>query len=178
MTWTDQLGNLLKQYTSGGAAAQPAPDVHAHFDQVAQAAPTSFIAESLAAAFKSDKTPAFGQMLSTLFNNSNGDQKAGMINQLLSSVNPTALTQVLSGAGLAGLVGAGNAQVTPDQAQKLPPEVVQQLATHAQNSDPSVVDSVSSFYAQHAALIKTLGGTALTIALAKVAERQNNTRTV
>jgi len=27
MTWTDEVGNLLKQYTSGGAAAaaQPAP---------------------------------------------------------------------------------------------------------------------------------------------------------
>jgi hypothetical protein len=81
MDWTDQLGNMLKQYTSGGAAAQPAPDVHAHFDQVAQAAPTSVIAEALTAAFNSDKTPAFGQMLSTLFSNSTGDQKAGMINR-------------------------------------------------------------------------------------------------
>ena len=172
MTWTDKLGNLLKQYTSGGAAAAPAPDVHAHFDQVAQVAPTSAIAEGLTAAFNSDKTPAFGQMLSTLFNNSSGDQKAGMINQLLSSVPPGTLTQILSGAGLAGLVGAGKTQLTPDQAQKLSPEAVQQLATHAQNSNPSVVESVSTFYAQHTTLIKTLGGAALTVALAKVAERQ------
>lgn len=175
MSWTDKLGNLLQQYTSGGAAAQPAPDVHAHFDQLAQSAPTSVIAEGLAAAFKSDKTPAFGQMISTMFTNSNGNQKAGMLNQLLSSVNPATLTQVLSGAGLAGLVGGGNAQLTPDQAQKITPEVVQQLATHAQNTNPSVVDSVSSFYAQHATLIKTLGGTALTVAMAKVAERRNST---
>jgi hypothetical protein len=173
MSWTDKLGNLLQQYTSGGAAAQPAPDVHAHFDQLAQSAPTSVIAEGLAAAFKSDKTPAFGQMISTMFTNSNGDQKAGMLKQLLSSVNPATLTQVLSGAGLAGLVG-GNTQLTPDQAQKISPEVVQQLATHAQNANPSVVESVSSFYAQHATLIKTLGGTALTVAMAKVAERQNS----
>jgi hypothetical protein len=172
MDWADQLGNMLKQYTSGGAAAQPAPDVHTHFDQVAQAAPTSVIAEGLTAAFNSDKTPAFGQMLSTLFNSSNGDQKAGMINQLLSSVSPGSLTQILSSVGLAGLVGAGNTQLTPDQAQKLSPETVQQLATHAQNSNPSVVESVSNFYAQHTTLIKTLGGAALTVALAKVAERQ------
>ncbi|MGA8678273.1 MAG: hypothetical protein WB621_23895 [Candidatus Acidiferrales bacterium] len=172
MTWTDKLGNLLKQYTSGGAAAAPAPDVHAHFDQVAQVAPTSAIAEGLTAAFNSDKTPAFGQMLSTLFNNSSGDQKAGVINQLLSSVPPGTLTQILSGAGLAGLVGAGKTQLTPDQAQKLSPEAVQQLATHAQKSNRSVVESVSSFYAQHTTLIKTLGGAALTVALAKVAERQ------
>ena len=172
MDWTDQVGNMLKQYTSGGAAAQPAPDVHAHFDQVAQAAPTSVIAEGLTAAFNSDKTPAFGQMLSSLFSNSTGDQKVGMINQLLTSVSPGILTQILSGAGLAGLLGAGKTQLTPDQAQKLSPEVVQQLATHAQSSNPSVVESVSNFYAQHPTLVKTLGGAALTVALAKIAERQ------
>jgi len=175
MTWTDQVGNLLKQYTSGGAAAAPAPDVHAHFDQVAQAAPGSVIAEGLAAAFNSDKTPAFGQMLTTLFSNSSNDQKAGMLSHLLSAVPPGALTQFLSEAGLAGLLGAGKTQLSPEQAGNVSPEAVQQLATHAQTANPSVVESVSSFYAQHAALIKTLGGTALTIALAKVAERQKQT---
>jgi hypothetical protein len=172
MTWTDQIGNLLKQYTSGGAAAAPAPDVHAHFDQVAEAAPTSVLAEGLSAAFKSDQTPAFGQMLSTLFNNSSGEQKAGIINQIMSSVPPGTLTSLLSGAGLAGILGKGATQLTPEQAQKISPEAIQQLATQAHNADPSIVDSVSTFYAQHSTLIKTLGGTALTIALAKVAEKQ------
>jgi hypothetical protein len=172
MTWTDQIGSLLKQYTSGGAAAAPAPDVHAHFDQVAQAAPISEIADGLSAAFKSDKTPAFGQMLSTLFNNSNGDQKAGVINQLLASVPPGTLTTLLSGAGLAGVLGQGSTQVTPEQAQKISPEAVQQLATQAHSANPSVVDSVSNFYAQHTTLVKTLGGAALTVCLAKVAEKQ------
>jgi hypothetical protein len=172
MTWTDQIGNLLKQYTSGGAAAAPAPDVHAHFDQVAEAAPASAIADGLSAAFKSDKTPAFGQMLSTLFNNSNGDQKAGVINQLLASVPPGTLTTLLSGAGLAGVLGQGTTQVTPEQAQKISPEAVQQLATQAHSTNPSVVDSVSNFYAQHSTLVKTLGGAALTVCLAKVAEKQ------
>ena len=91
-----------------------------------------------------------------------------MINKLLSSVSPSTLTQVLSGAGLM----SGNAQLTPDQAQKLSPEAVQQLATHAQKANPSVVETVSNFYSQHTTLVKTLGGAALTIALAKVAERQ------
>jgi hypothetical protein len=95
-----------------------------------------------------------------------------MVNQRLSSVKPAMLTQILSGVGLAGLAGSGDTQLTPEQAQKLSPEAVQQLATHAQNSNPSVVDSVSTFYAQHTTLIKTLGGAAMTVALAKVAERQ------
>lgn len=164
----------LEQYTSGGAAAAPAPDVHAHFDQVAEAAPSSALAEGLSAAFKSDQTPAFGQMLSTMFNSSSGEQKAGIINQIMSSVPPGTLTSLLSGAGLASILGggAGTPQITPEQAQKISPEAVQQLATQAHNADPSIVDSVSTFYAQHTTLIKTLGGTALTIALAKVAEKQ------
>jgi hypothetical protein len=130
MGWMDKVGGLLKQYTSGGAATAPAPDVHAHFDEVAQAAPSSAIAEGLTAMFNSDKTPAFGQMLSTLFNNSSGEQKAGMVNQLLSSVNPAMLTQILGSVGLAGVAASGNSQLTPDQAQKLSPEAVQQLAAH------------------------------------------------
>ena len=69
-------------------------------------------------------------------------------------------------------MGRSGAQITPEQAQKLSPEIVQQLATHAEKSNPSIVDSLSSFYAQHAGLVKTLGGAALTVALAKVAERQ------
>jgi hypothetical protein len=38
----------LKQYSSGGAATQTAPDVNAHFDEVAKAAPASVIADGLA----------------------------------------------------------------------------------------------------------------------------------
>lgn len=169
MSWFNQIGNMLKQYSSGGAAAAPAPDVHAHFDQVAQAAPKGVVADGLAAAFRSDRTPAFGEMLSTLFSNSNGDQKAGMLNQLLPFVHPGMLSQVLSGIGLGS--GGKTQELTPEQAQQISPEQVQQLAAHAESSNPSVVDSVSSFYAQHGTLVKTLGGTALSVLLAKVAQR-------
>jgi hypothetical protein len=170
MSWLGQVGLLLKQYTSGGAATAPAPDVHAHFDQVAEVAPSGTIAEGLAAAFRSDKTPAFGEMLSTLFANSNGDQKAGILNQILSSVNPSILSQLLAGAGLTGLVGGAGAKLTPEQAQQVSPEMVQQLATHAEKTNPTIIDSVSTFYAEHSSLVKTLGGAALSIALAKIAE--------
>jgi hypothetical protein len=59
MSGTDKVGSLLKQYTTaGGAAAQSAPDVHAHFDEVSQAVPSKTLAEGIAAAFRSDSTPA------------------------------------------------------------------------------------------------------------------------
>jgi hypothetical protein len=173
MSWMDKVGGLLKQYTSGsGAAAAPAPDVHSHFDQVAEAAPTSTIAEGLAAAFHSDQTPAFGNMVSSLFANSNGAQKAGLLNQLMGSVNPAMLTQLLAGTGLASVLQGGATQLTPEQAQQVTPEMIQQMAAHAEKANPSIIESCSAFYAQHATLVKTLGGAALTIAMAKVAERQ------
>jgi hypothetical protein len=175
MSWMNQVGNILKQYSSGGAAAgtQTAPDVNAHFDEVAKAVPSGTLADGIAAAMRSDKTPALGDMVSSMFGQSNGEQKAGLLNQLLGSLNPAALTQILSSAGLGGLSGmlTGNTQITPEQAQQVPPEVVQQMANHAEKNSPSIVDTLSNFYAQHPTLVKTLGGAALSIALAKVAQR-------
>jgi hypothetical protein len=173
MPWMDQVGSLLKQYTSGGAAtaAAPAPDVHAHFDQVAGAAPCSAIAEGLAAAFHSDQTPAFGTMLSGLFANSTGEQKAGLLNHLLANVNPAMLSSIAGGGALAGLLKGGATPITPEQAQQISPEALQEIAAKAKAADPSIVDTVSNFYAQHTTLCKTLGGAALSIALAKVAQR-------
>jgi hypothetical protein len=112
------------------------------------------------------------QIVSTLFSQSNGEQKAGVLNHLLGSVGPGTLAQLAGGGALASLLAGGAKQITPDQAQNISPEMVQQLATHAEKADPSIVDKASAFYAQHTTLIKTLGGTALSIALAKVAEQQ------
>ena len=166
----DQITDVLKQYAGG--SAQVPPNVNEHFDQVAQAAPPSSIAEGIAAAFRSDQTPAFGQMLSGLFGQSNGEQKAGMLNQLVASLGPGVLSQLAGGGVLAGLLGGGAKAFTPEQAQEVSPDLVQQLAAHAEKSDPSIVDKASAFYAQHPTLVKTLGGAALSIALTKLAQRR------
>ncbi|MGA3301264.1 MAG: hypothetical protein ABSD87_14365 [Candidatus Acidiferrales bacterium] len=173
MPWMDQVGNLLKQYTGGAAAAAaPAQDVNAHFDQVAAAAPAGTLAAGLAAAFHSDQTPAFGNMLSGLFANSTGEQKAGLLNQLMANVTPAMLSSIAGGGALAGLLKSGG-QITPEQAQQVSPEAVQQIAAQAKAANPSIVDTVSNFYAQHTTLCKTLGGAALSICLAKVAQHTN-----
>jgi hypothetical protein len=145
-----------------------------HFDQVAQTAPPNAIADGLSAMFKSDQTPAFGNMVSSLFSGSNGEQKAGMLNQLIASVGAGTVAQMAGGGALASLLGGGANQITPQQAQDVSPEVVQQIAAHAEKTDPSIVDKASAFYAQHSTLVKTLGGVALSVALAKVAERQRS----
>ena len=165
----DSVSELLKQYAGGTANSTNTPD---HFEQVSKAASPDMIADGLAAVFRSDQTPAFGNLVGNLFSQSNSEQKAGLLSQLLGSVGPGALAQIAGGGALASLLKGGTNQITSDQAQTVSPETVQQLAAHAEKSDPSVIDRASSFFAQHPTLIKTLGGAALSIALAKVAERQ------
>ena len=58
------LGSLLQQYVGGAA---PTANVQEHFDQVAQNAPPEAVSDGLAAAFHSDSTPPFGQMVGQLF---------------------------------------------------------------------------------------------------------------
>lgn len=169
MSLLDSLKDVLNQY--GNSATQNSAKAPEHFDQVSQVAPPNLIAEGLAAVFHSDQTPAFGNLVGSLFSQSSGQQKAGLLNQLLASVGPSALSQLAGGGALASLLN-GAKQITPEQANQIPPDVVQQIATHAEKSDPSIIDKASAFYAEHPTLIKTLGGAALSIALAKVAERQ------
>lgn len=165
------LMDMLKQY-AGGSGPTSEADVHQHFDQVAQSVPQSAMAEALSHAFRSDQTPAFGQMIGSMFSQSNGVQKAGVLNQLLSSVGPGALASMGGGGLLSSLLAGGGRQLTPEQAQTISPETVQQLASHAERTDPSIVDKASSFYSQHPGLVKTLGAGVLSIAMAKLAQRQ------
>ena len=165
------LKDKLKQYAGGSGPTNEA-DVHEHFDQAAQSVPQSAMADALSHAFRSDQTPAFGQMIGSMFSESNGEQKAGMLNQLLSSVGPCALASLGGGGMLSSLLAGGTRQLTPEQAQTISPETVQQLASHAERTDPSIVDKASSFYAQHPTLVKTLGASVLSIAMAKLAQRR------
>ncbi len=178
MDWMNQLGGMLQQYA--GANANQAPQtVRDDYDQFAQAAPQSAIAEGLSAAFRSDQTPPFGNMVAQMFGNANGQQRAGILNSLIAAAGPALLSQMLSRgggggglSGLAGLLGGGQQQVTPEQAEQVSPEAVQEIAAQAEQKDPSVVDQISNFYSEHPTLVKTLGGAALTIALAKIAQQQ------
>jgi len=184
MDWMSQLSGVLQQYTGAGAAPARS-NVPDDFDQIAQTAPQSELADGLAAAFRSDQTPDFGQMAGQLFNNSNGEQRAGILNTLIRAAGPMILSQVLSrqtgsnaGGGLSGLIekltNGQQTQVTPEQAEQIPAEAVQEIAAQAEKKDPSIIDHVSNFYAEHPTLVKTLGAAALTIALSQIAKRQTS----
>lgn len=187
MDWMKDLSGLLEQYN--GARPDQAPDtVDDDFQQVAQNAPQPALSEGLAAAFRADETPEFGQMAANLFNKSDPQQQAGLLNMLLRYAGPAILGKVLGGGGGAATGGAGGGgglsdlinvftgggqqEVTPEMAQQIPPEAVQEIADKAQKEDPSIIDRISDFYAEHPTLVKTLGTAALTIALSKIAQRQ------
>jgi hypothetical protein len=133
--WINQVGDLLGQY--GGTAAQRAPDtVYEDFDQLAQTAHSRRLADGLAEAFRSDRTPPFGQMLGQLFGQSGGQQRANILNTLIATLGPTLVAQLLSrrgASGLAGLLGGGQHQITPEQAEQVPPEAVQEIAAQARS---------------------------------------------
>lgn len=91
----------------------------------------------------------------------------GMLGGLLGGGGSSALAGLLGGGG-------GGGQISADMADKIPTDVVEQMAQHAAEHDPSVMDKLSAIYAEHPTLIKTLGGAALTIALSKIANSQKN----
>jgi hypothetical protein len=165
MDWMNKVGGILQQY-AGSAAPQAPADINQHFDNVAEAVPQHVLAQGLSEAFQSNQTPAFGQMVGSLFSRSNPEQKRGILNHLLAGAGPSAVAW-LAGKGLSGLV-SGSGQVTPAAAAQVSPDNVAELATQAQKQDPSIIDSVSSFYAQHPALVKGLGLAALSIVMAKM----------
>jgi hypothetical protein len=169
------IGNLLKQYL-GATPAQSSPEVDQHFQQAAQVAPHEALSHGLAEAFRSDQTPPFGQMLAQLFAQSSPQQQAAILTQLFSTLGPGVLSSLAAAGGagnLAALSAGGQSQVTPQQATQVSPQAVQQLASQAEQTNPSIIDVMSSFYAQHPGLVKTLGGGALTLIMAKMAERLN-----
>lgn len=172
------LTDILQQYVGASASGDQAAD---HYAQVAAAAPTGALSSGLAAAFNSDQTPPLGDMVGQLFGQSNAQQQAGVLNQILASAGPALLATLAGGAlgrfinPAGGAAAPGQAaQITPDQASQLSPEQVKEIVEHAQRHDPGITDTLSSFYAQHTGLVKTLGGAALAIALAKVADHMRS----
>ena len=170
MDWMNVIGGLL----GGGQTPSPG-QMEQHYDQMSQATPTSMIANGLAAAFRSDQTPAFAQMAAQLFGASSSGQQASMLNTLLATAGPAVLSSLLSSGsvpGLSSLLGRGGSrELTPNEVAQVPPEEIQHLAEHVEKHDPSIVDRMSELYAQHPDAVKTLGSAALAIAMAAIAKQ-------
>jgi hypothetical protein len=166
MSSLSSILGLLQQY-AGANPANPPANAQNDFQQVAQAAPQDHLASGIAEAFRSNQTAAFPEMLANLFGQSNGQQRAGILNQLASAAGP-ALAGGAAGS-LAGLFQGGS--ISPQQAEQVSPEAVQQLAAHAQNANPSIIDQASNFYAQHPQLVQGLGAGALALIMSHISKR-------
>lgn len=164
------LLDILKQYAD--PSSMPGGDVQDHFNQVAQQADPQDLGAGIASAFRSDATPAFGQMVGSLFGHSNPQQQAGVLDQLLRSVGPGALSSVAGGVLGRVLGGGPAASVTPQQASQVSPADVTAIAAQAEQRDGSIVDKIGAFYSQHPQLVQTLGTAALGIVMRNMSNRQ------
>ena len=164
------LGNLLQQYLGGQNNANAGRAID-DFDQVAQNTPRPAMAQGVTEALRSDQTPPFPQMVSQLFDKSDPNQRAGMLNQLISGIGPGLLGSIGGGA-LSGLFRGNEAPaaITPEQAATMSPEQVREIAEKAEQDNPTIVERMGDFYAEHPQLVKTIGGAALAILLGRVAQ--------
>ena len=173
MSLFDQLGGMLQQYAGGNTPANPQQATE-HLDQVARQASPATLSSALTQVFQSPQTGTFGQNISNLFQQSNPQQRAGILNQLLPALGAGGLSSLggLLGSGLGNLGGGASQQVSPEAAQQVSPQAVEQIANHAQQQNPSVMQQAGDFYAQHPTLVKALGAGAAVFALKHIAESQ------
>lgn len=170
MSWLDAISDLAQRYSGAGGGTSAAPQApQDDYQAVVRHAPQEEVANGLSQAFRSDRTPAFPEMVSNLFAKSDPNQRAGLLNRLLSGIGPGALAGLPGGLG--GLLG-GRGEIGPEQTSQLSPGDVQEIASQAEKHNPSVVDQVSSFYSQHPQVVQALGGLALTIAMQHMMRRR------
>jgi len=161
--------DILQQYADPAHA--PTARVDQHFDQVAQQASPQDLGNGVAAAFRSDATPPFGQMIGDLFGRSDPQQRAGILNQIIRSVGAGGLASVAGGVLGRVLGGSGGnvpTTITPEQASQISPADASVIAAHAEKKDPTIMDRAGEFYAQHPQLVKGLGAAALAIVLGQM----------
>jgi len=170
MNWMTQLGSVLDTYHSAQPQRAPAT-VDRDFDRLSEIAPRETVADGLAAAFRSDATPPFPQMLGQMFGRSAGPQRANILNMLMASVGPALLQQILSRRGRPQPEPSSQ-PVTPEVADQVSTQEVEELARHAEERDPSILERISRTYAEQPQIIKTLGAAALTVALARIAQKR------
>lgn len=159
--------DILKPY------ADRPTDATTDFDEIAPQVPKDVMGAGIADAFRSDRTPAFGDMIGSLFGGSNGTQRAGVLGQLISALGPTILSGLAGGAlgRFAQGRGAGPVQIPPAEAERITPEQAREIAVSAEKADPSVLDRVGAYYAERPELVKMLGGAALAVVLGQLAQR-------
>jgi hypothetical protein len=118
------------------------------YEMEARRARPEDVSHGLHAAFESDDTPPFEQMVGQLFGHSDPDTRAGFLEQILGR------------------------RVSPREAIEVPVSDVEIAAAQAAKANPSIIERASRFYAEHPQLVQTLGQAAIGIAMNAMARRR------
>ena len=173
MSWLNSIGGLLQQYAAGGNVQNPA-EVNQHFDQVSAAAPQDALGNALGNALNSGQGGGFANMVTQLFNNSSPEQRASLLNSLMGSVGPGLLASLANQhhPDLAGSLAGQSSSVSPQVASQVSPDFVQQLAQHAQNQNPGIVNEIGNFYSQHPRVVQSLGAATLALVMSHLSQQR------
>ena len=154
--------------------ASPPPDVLDDFDVVAREASEEDLEYGLEEAFRSEETPPFEQMLGQLFEESDDDQRAEVVNRIGESLGPAALGGLASGplADVIRRAVQNRRAVSARDMHNIPAREIEKVAADAARADPGIMQRVSRFYARHPQLVRTLGQAALAIAMSRMGARR------
>ena len=158
----------------------PPPQVLEDFDRVSQEASPEDIELGLEDAFNSEVTPPFEQMVGQLYDESDDDTRADLLNEIVASMGGSSPTANAVGGGVLGGIlggllrrgGQGNPRISPADARSIPARDIEIAAAEARRQNPSVVQQVSRFYARHPQLVQVLGQAALSILMSGMARRR------
>jgi hypothetical protein len=163
------LMDILSQYASqaeAGAQSQPQQSTHEDFTQVASQASPDHLGGGIAQALQG-APEGFEASIAKLFENSDPQQRTGLLQRLIQAAGPAVLSSFAGGA-LSHLAQPG-AQAQQEDADKITPAQAGELAGAAKQTNPGIVSELGSFYSQHPTLVKTLGAAALAIAMSHMA---------
>lgn len=167
MSILDQLGGILNQYSS---LNPPQENATGHFQQVAAQVPRPQLGGLLANIFGSPETGSFGDNISQMFSQSDPQQKAGILNRLLQAVGGAGALSNL-GVNLPAPGSGADVAVGPSQAQQVSPDTVKEMADHAQQQNPGIVEQAGEFYSHHPQLVQALGTGVAIWAMQKLVRR-------
>lgn len=167
MNRENDVSAVLQQYAAE-TGVHSVQKVEQDFVDVAGQIPAEHVETGLTEAMHSEQTPPFEDMLCESFERGDGPMRAAMLGQLLERASPAAMQPLVD----AGMLPGGAAQDGVDSvlAERMDVEVVRRIARDAAQTDPSVVQAMSAFFAGDPAAGRTLGGQALSVALNKIAD--------
>lgn len=173
MSRENDVSALLQQYAAE-TGVRSVQKVEQDFVEVAQQVPSETLTHGLSEAIHSDQTPPFEQMVGESFERGDSRQRAGMLKGLLDAAGPAAARPLIDHGVLPAAPDHVETTelVDSELAGRLQSSLVEQVAYEAAQEDPSVIDRMSTLYAEDPELGKTLGGVTLSVALGKMAEKR------